>query len=654
MDSNEFNVVTTHSGVAGTVFLGTGAGVLKSVDGGATWSAVNFTRTLALASHPTAHDTLFAGTELRGVFKSIDAGSAWTAATSGITLTDVEAVVIDPSNPLVLYAVSRGVGVYKSVNGGSTWFESSTGVGSFPLRNTRGLAINPVDPRIVYVAGAVQGRSGHCWEASIGALTAVRPGIQSSAAFPVGTLSALAIDPHSGSDLYATFGGGPILYKSTDWGLTWSGVFTFPQGITSLAADPVVPGRLYAGSMGSPFGTIYRSLDHGASWTPLATPGVDYITSIAVDPLTPTTIYAVTSHGLIKTVDGGATWATSSGFSGTVLTAFQIAPLSPSTLYAGTSNSGVYRSLDGGATWQPFNAGLTSTIVTSLAVPRSAQPRVYAGLRGASVAVLTSPAPSGDDDARADLAVYRETTGQWFIHRSSDGSVVTTTFGAPSLDDVPVPGDFDGDGRRDLAVYRRATGQWFILRSSDGGILAVPFGAPSLQDVPIPYDFDGDGRTDLAVYRQSTGEWFIARSTLGFVGPIAFGAPHLGDVPVPADYDGDGAADVAVFRRTTGEWFIFGSTSGFAGRCSSVPLSTSRFRPTTTAMAAPTWRCFADRPPTGSSLVRRLASSACDGATRHSTIARCRPITTATAVPTSRCSARAPATGSSPGRRRAG
>ena len=187
---------------------------------------------------------------------------------------------------------------------------------------------------------------------------------------------------------------------------------------------------------------------------------------------------------------------------------------------------------------------------------------------------------------------------------------MATTFGAPWLGDMPVPGDFDGDGRRDLAVYRTTTGQWFVLRSSDGIVAYAAFGAPAFDDIPVPRDYDADGRTDLAVYRRRTGEWFIARSTLGFVGTdrlrhavarrragarglrrrrrrrprgvpaqlrrmvrvridrglrraVSIRLGGLGDVPVPADYDGDGRSDLAVYRETTGEWFIFGSTAGF-------------------------------------------------------------------------------------------
>src|SRR5262249_2130000 len=138
--------------------------------------------------------------------------------------------------------------------------------------------------------------------------------------------------------------------------------------------------------------------------------------------------------------------------------------------------------------------------------------------------------------AFAQIAVYRKSTGQWFIHRAQDGGLTQVNWGVSSLGDLPVPGDYDGDGKTDIAVYRGSTGLWFIHRSSDGGLTQIAWGAPTLGDVPAPGDYDADGITDIAVYRSSTGEWFIRRSSDGGLTYEAWGAPTLGDVPVPARY----------------------------------------------------------------------------------------------------------------------
>jgi hypothetical protein len=131
-------------------------------------------------------------------------------------------------------------------------------------------------------------------------------------------------------------------------------------------------------------------------------------------------------------------------------------------------------------------------------------------------------------------AVYRTTTGEWFI-RSPAVDLGRVQFGAPT--DRPVPGDYDGDGRADLALYRESTGEWFIRRSTNSHLMTFAWGWPAGGDVAAPGDYDADGTTDIAVYRTSTGEWFIRRSSDGGLTSFGWGSPAHGDIPVAAPYD---------------------------------------------------------------------------------------------------------------------
>jgi lysophospholipase L1-like esterase len=184
----------------------------------------------------------------------------------------------------------------------------------------------------------------------------------------------------------------------------------------------------------------------------------------------------------------------------------------------------------------------------------------------ASRSLLEGPALAlsfdADGDGRADVAIFRADTGEWFARRSSDGTLAYQPWGAPLLGDRPVPGRYTGNSRADIAIYRPVTGEWFIRKAADGSLVHVPWGAPALDDIPVPADYDGDGTTDIAVFRRSTGEWFIRQASTGALLYQYWGAPSLGDVPVPADYDGDGAADVAVYRSLTAEWFIRKAADG--------------------------------------------------------------------------------------------
>jgi photosystem II stability/assembly factor-like uncharacterized protein len=111
------------------------------------------------------------------------------------------------------------------------------------------------------------------------------------------------------------------------------------------------------------------------------------VQSLAVDPGNPRILYAgiLGGEGIFKSLDGGATWARSgAGLPKTFGRAVQALAVDPSrrtTVYAGTSNSGVYKSLDGGATWAPARQGLEGLAldVRALAVSPRRPGTVFAG-----------------------------------------------------------------------------------------------------------------------------------------------------------------------------------------------------------------------------------------------------------------------------------
>ncbi len=166
-----------------------------------------------------------------------------------------------------------------------------------------------------------------------------------------------------------------------------------------------------------------------------------------------------------------------------------------------------------------------------------------------------------DASGNTDFSFWNPATGAWAWKANPyDGETTATetvNWGLGSLGDIPTPGDFDGDGISDRAVYRNSTGVWYIRRSSDLGWYVLPFGSPG--DKPVVADYDGDTISDIAVWRPSDGNWYR-----WYMGTQTFSIDHFGsdgDMPAPADYDGDLKTDIGVYRPSTGVWYYLKSTN---------------------------------------------------------------------------------------------
>ena len=137
-----------------------------------------------------------------------------------------------------------------------------------------------------------------------------------------------------------------------------------PEGgrIARPVIDPRNPATIYA-SVG---GRLYRTTDAAGHWNDL---GVPSVTILALDPRNSSTLYGANNNALYKSTDGGLTWAAP----GPVLPgscggyppfSLVIEPSNTNALYAGCQGSdsngggGVFKSTDGGATWNAASSGL--------------------------------------------------------------------------------------------------------------------------------------------------------------------------------------------------------------------------------------------------------------------------------------------------------
>lgn len=150
--------------------------------------------------------------------------------------------------------------------------------------------------------------------------------------------------------------------------------------ISTLAIAPQDPTTLYASTRCA---GVIRTTNGGASWTATNNGLFDpyIISTLTIAPSNPETVYAASNYILdltvFKTTNGGANWATRNiGSSGAVF-ALAIDPTNPEVVYAETSE-GVFKSADGGASWGAMNNGLSGAVI-ALAIDPTDPETVYAG-----------------------------------------------------------------------------------------------------------------------------------------------------------------------------------------------------------------------------------------------------------------------------------
>ena len=385
-----------------------GNGIYKSSNGGKNWEYLGLDDSHHIGRivlHPDNSDIiwvaslghLYSENSDRGIYKSIDAGKTWNKTLFVNNRTGAIDIVIDPSNPDILYSAmwekdrkawdfdgsGIGSGIYKSVDGGSSWLEVSGGTSGFPdTRGTGriGLDISISNPNIIYAILDNQDRKPKDEDVSNEGLTKDSfreiseedflkisdkeldaflkqnrfprdyDAIKVKELVRNGMISPYALVEYledSNSMLFDTPVIGAEVYSSKDSGVTWKKVnedelnilyFSYGYYFGEIRVDPQDPAKLYV--LGVP---LLKSIDFGKTWE-----SIDFDNmhgdhqALWVNPNRSGHLIAGNDGGLNISYDDGENWLKYNSTSVGQFYDINVDMKTPYNVYGGFQDNGVW------------------------------------------------------------------------------------------------------------------------------------------------------------------------------------------------------------------------------------------------------------------------------------------------------------------------
>ncbi|MEP9410022.1 MAG: hypothetical protein HRF42_01215 [Candidatus Brocadia sp.] len=381
-------------------------GIFKSTNGGNTWlrKGLEGKRITSIVIDRADSKTLYvssvAGREegehfQGGIYKSADGGDTWKQIGAGID--DVHQLAMDLSDNAILYAACGAAGIMKSVNGGNTWIEKNNGLegllsARMRLNNIKyvSLAVDTKKPGVIY-AGSGE-RKGQIYKSVNGGDVWIKLTGNNKNIYPDGWwikktnwpgndgyfANCLSVDPVDSDRIYVSGRSG--IWRSDDGGLTWRPKVKGLEAtcMNQIIFDPKRPGLFFVGNTDWIFfrsadggKTFDRSLKGLGSWDAKEDRDIWNAYKVknglcfAIDPRhEPPVIYlgggasGINSGAVFKSTDGGESWqAANTGLPVAAVTALAIDPLNFHTVFAAVKERGLYKTVNGGKNWERTNLG---------------------------------------------------------------------------------------------------------------------------------------------------------------------------------------------------------------------------------------------------------------------------------------------------------
>ena len=347
---------------------------------------------------------------LQGVYRTYDNGKTWIESNTGFVGSEVVDLVTSLDG--TMYATTYNLGIFKSTDGGKNWVFAS-----FGIKNWYGmqLATHPEDADTLFTTtnGGVykSTNAGKSWELIGGSDLCDDEDAGGNCHYHgivVEKEAPFKVLVGSGGDQYAKEGVG--LTGSEDNGESWRNSddgFVRDVHVSKLVIDPNNNNVFYATTQGETEYTdkvgdgagVFKSTDRGNNWTQINN-GLNSLETnvLAVDPNDSDVLYLGTDDdGIYKSINGGENWEKLIPSASFGVGDIVVDPQNSDNVYMGTvdyfrlsesrgvlGDFGVYKSTDGGTTWEEFNSGLNHLGVFSLEL--SEENRIlYAGTRAGGV-----------------------------------------------------------------------------------------------------------------------------------------------------------------------------------------------------------------------------------------------------------------------------